>query len=320
MFEGLNITGLRSEFYFGINKLLVNNAVLGKCIRFVRDGFEFEILFPVDYLHFARVVKDGALGERWGSDAIEVQVVRISVIGPARPSGGDLGQDDPYADYLLATFDLAEAAIRDLVELMRTRGQPWLALHGERPRHVGYGSVDGALGWADFCESWLRGKQPEPWQPPPDSLTKSVALADLMTLGDLLSSARGVALAERLLADAEHHPAGIPANRQYSVLMAAIACEVKVKDTLRSGSSSASPRDRGGVASLFDKAMMALMGRSLRLEDRDLYKRVDRLYQLRNRIAHVGEIPCEATTREAIDTARSAFEWLNSFRSNQPGE
>jgi hypothetical protein len=64
------------------------------------------------------------------------------------------------------------------------------------------------------------------------------------------------------------------------------------------------------AAALFDKATDAVLGRSLRNEQRTIYNDVDRLFQVRNRIAHRGEIPSAKEARDLVENARVAFVWL----------
>lgn len=107
-------------------------------------------------------------------------------------------------------------------------------------------------------------------------------------------------LAESFLRDADYAATqtSYPDLRQ-AVLLAAIACEIKVKDTLNAMASPEqvplltllleNPRDWSMTASsLFDKAARAICGRSLRDENRNLFKEIDLLFQDRNKIAHKG--------------------------------
>ena len=87
--------------------------------------------------------------------------------------------------------------------------------------------------------------------------------------------------------------------------MAAIACEVKVKEVLRRSAGKEqrslldfaldNPREVTVTAAtgLFDKLMLATAGRSLRHDDRQLFKHIQELYTVRNRIAHSGRLPDE---------------------------
>jgi hypothetical protein len=150
-------------------------------------------------------------------------------------------------------------------------------------------------------------------------------------------AAQGVhpGLAEIFLSDAKL-AASQPENPdlRQAVLLAAIACEVKVKEALMAVASPAqeslvnllleNPRDWSmAAASLFDKAMDAICGRSLRTENRVLHKDISLLYENRNRIAHRGGtgLSTDDVLRGHITSADQAFDWLNDIiATGQAGE
>jgi hypothetical protein len=78
------------------------------------------------------------------------------------------------------------------------------------------------------------------------------------------------------------------------------------------------------AASLFDKALKAVAGVSLRDEDRELYKAVDGLFVHRNRLAHRGDLTLDKDViRKDLQAARRAFDWLDQKRAellNRPTE
>jgi len=111
-------------------------------------------------------------------------------------------------------------------------------------------------------------------------------------------------------------------NLRHALLMAAIACEIAVKRYMRNVASPdqqplvelalANPRDVSmAAASLFDKGCKAVSGKSLREENKDLYKRLERLFRDRNQVAHSGgaELADDALIAH-VRTAREAIEWL----------
>jgi hypothetical protein len=131
-------------------------------------------------------------------------------------------------------------------------------------------------------------------------------------------------IAETLLADALYFIGLRPPDCQRAVLIAAIACEVKVKDTLRQKVPPdrrslvdlllENPRDWSIAAlALFDKATDAALGRSLRTDHREVYKDVCRLFELRNRIAHRGEKPDETEASRVVRAGRQVFRWLDGL-------
>jgi hypothetical protein len=135
-----------------------------------------------------------------------------------------------------------------------------------------------------------------------------------------------VPLGDSLLQDAAFYlQEATPPDPPRAVLIAAIACEVKVKDALRRTVSEAeptallelllsNPRDFSvAAAAHFDKVMRATTGRSLRDEDRELFSAVERLFTLRNSLAHRGEEPSREDAQEAVRAAARAIRWLNQL-------
>jgi hypothetical protein len=135
-------------------------------------------------------------------------------------------------------------------------------------------------------------------------------------------------LADVLLSDAEFHAwrAAHP-NPHLGLMLAAISAEVKIKETLACLATPEqrpvldlvleNPRDWSmAAASLFDKALKAVAGVSLRDEDRELYKAVDGLFVHRNRFAHRGDLTLDKDLiRKDLQAARRAFDWLDQKRA-----
>jgi len=139
-------------------------------------------------------------------------------------------------------------------------------------------------------------------------------------------------LADTFLRDGEYAAYRLTdPNLRQAVLLAAVACEIKIKDVITTLATSEqrplvdllleNPREwTMAAASLFDKGLKAVCGKSLREEDRNLYKKIDLLFQDRNKIAHRGGtgVSPDSTLKEHISSAKSAFEWLNGIQ-NQAG-
>jgi hypothetical protein len=134
-------------------------------------------------------------------------------------------------------------------------------------------------------------------------------------------------LADKFLRDAEYtaFAASTPHLRQ-AVLLAAIACEIKVKAAITTLASPEqlplvnllleNPRDwTMAAAALFDKGLKAVSNISLRDEDRPLYNQIDLLFQDRNKIAHRGgvRVSHDVTLIKHITSAKLAFEWLDGI-------
>jgi hypothetical protein len=124
---------------------------------------------------------------------------------------------------------------------------------------------------------------------------------------------------------AEHYARYAVRDLRRAVLMAAIACEVKLKETLRRCATDAqqslvdfaldNPHEVTVTAAdgLFDKLMLATLGRSLRKEDTPLFKDIQRLYKVRNAITHRGTMPDEADVGCVVRAARRCFIWPDSL-------
>ena len=132
-------------------------------------------------------------------------------------------------------------------------------------------------------------------------------------------------VAETLLADAEHYARHGIRDLRRAVLMAAIACEVKVKAILRRHATEAQrslldfaldhPHEVTVTAAsgLFHKLMLATLGRSLSQDDNKLFKDVERLYKVRNDIAHHGIMPDATDADRVVRATRRCFIWLDNL-------
>ena len=65
------------------------------------------------------------------------------------------------------------------------------------------------------------------------------------------------------------------------------------------------------VPQLLRATAAAVVGRSLFEDDRELWKQVDKLFTLRNRVAHRGHTPSEDEARKAVEAAVALFSWLS---------
>jgi hypothetical protein len=145
----------------------------------------------------------------------------------------------------------------------------------------------------------------------------------------------GIPVEYRLLADARQF---VPARLsdigvlrplvQQAILVAAVAVEVKTKATLRRVTSADkaalvdlildNPRDVSVAAvNLLHRTMEASIGRSLQKDDPALFRAADRLFIVRNGIAHRGEAPTGEEARELVDAAVRIFDWLDRLDRDQ---
>jgi hypothetical protein len=123
---------------------------------------------------------------------------------------------------------------------------------------------------------------------------------------------------------AESSRAASRRDTRRAVLLAAIASEIKIKETLRKKTST-EKRDLVDVlinswrevdtvtAGLTDKAMRAAVGHSLREDNKSLYKAVVKLFELRNQIAHRGKEPTISEAQIAVAAAVDLSKWLDAL-------
>jgi hypothetical protein len=115
-----------------------------------------------------------------------------------------------------------------------------------------------------------------------------------------------------------------PPDAQRAVLMAAIACEVKVQRRLLELAKPDAlplldlmldnPRAFPHAAlELFNKVPAAVGVHTLRDEDIELFKSVARLYEVRNAVAHRGETPDAEEVANLVIAATRVFSWLDGL-------
>ncbi|HEX6699985.1 MAG TPA: hypothetical protein VF101_04570 [Gaiellaceae bacterium] len=148
--------------------------------------------------------------------------------------------------------------------------------------------------------------------------------ADVAAAWEQVEGGNDAPIAETLLADAEHFAWGEAPDPVRAVLAAAIACEVKVKRNLRERVHPdradlldfilENPREITVTAAdtLFDKVMKITQGRSLRDSDRSLFREIKRLFEIRNAVAHRGEVPSITDARTGTKASRQTFAWLDA--------
>jgi hypothetical protein len=314
----------RAEFYFDVRGLLVRPSLVDGKIEFARDGFQVEMLFPGERDFWGSEIPGPAqrVYDDAGGHAFAVQSLKVMVYGEGPPGRDHEGS----VEHLRKSVIIANAAVSNLVEWARIHGQPWLGLHGQPVRRVGnhlLGDDSDDIADYGFNEDVLPQIEEEPV--PEYDIEASLDAESAAQLSGQLVANNGIRpIAETLLADALYFVGLTPPDYQRAVLLAAIAGEVKVKDTLRRKVSPdrlplldlilENPRDWSlAAAALFDKAASAALGHSLRLERPELFKDISKLFEVRNRIAHKGEKPHEPEARKVVLASRQAFRWLDGL-------
>jgi hypothetical protein len=327
---------IRGTHWFQVGRLYARTNVLGRSLSFERDECTIVVLLPDEAGSFPlwRDADDVALlgsgGSRPdGSDPFQaVGVLQVSVEEELPISASDFrSQRRDAAVEALSEFhkkaeNIAQLAARDFVDwVRRDTGLTTLGLSGAIPSQP-HQAVFHDL---DLNERLPMGFVTAVATLVPVEMTLS---QELMTRAEeRLANGETPSLAVSLLGDARSLQLGnARLDLARGVLAAAMACEVQIKTTL---TELCDPESRAlleivlekprevtlQAASLLDLAAKAVVGRSLKDENRALYRRVIRLFEIRNAIAHRGAVPEEAEARDAIATAGEAMDWLRSLGS-----
>jgi hypothetical protein len=329
---------LRAEFVFQLADLFVSADAWGSAAEFTREGRRVRLSVPAFGGDPATDVAPptfggkGVLDEATGVWGWSIVSVTVAVFGELDVDLVDLrlGAIDREAAararaFLNEATAVAGGVIRDVIDWTRVLlDQRWLGLTGATPPLDE--SSPQVFDEASGKKIALGEVRSEGW------LVDTKALLDLDFLQRVLPPrlADGRVpppVAELLLADALFHVRGVtPGDYARAVLLAAVALEVMVKDTLRTKTHPGkralvdlvieSPREVSvAAAQLFDSGCEAALGRSLRTTNRDLYKRIDTLFQRRNAFAHRGIFPTQEEARDGVAAARTAKFWLQSLPS-----
>jgi hypothetical protein len=226
----------------------------------------------------------------------------------------EAAENEKWRDIAKQALFAVEDATSRLMDTVRA-AQPWSGLIGsvveieDGPRlHIDYPPIDLQMGRPHRATRPLVRGGPR--------LTVEQAEA---AVGGSVPNLGRTFLAEALWS------ASISVSRRPSqaVVLAAVACEVSAKTRLR---ELADPKARPlldvlvdnvrGITArdLFHHVPQALIGRSLRTEDRELWKKIDRLFEKRNQVVHVGASVSEEEANELAWAASNAVRWLDWLR------
>lgn len=195
--------------------------------------------------------------------------------------------------------------------------KPSIGLVGQPPEFVSFAVRDLPDGrWGSY-NHWPPSR---PWYIYPTATEETVVRA----------LQRDLTLVERLLAQATYWAAHAAGNDPYTaVLLAAIACESHAKSVfaeslaargeqalsalLLARSDLVAPR----AADLYSEVALSIVGKSLKVDDRSAYNRLQKLFELRNKVAHTGSFGVRSPRADpnsealqAVVSARRAVAWL----------
>jgi hypothetical protein len=265
------------------------------------------------------------MGEEGSEQLVCVSVVQVTVdLGRGL---GDEGSGNAEMVLFREADEIATSAVRALLDWARTEdGQHWLPAGHERPEL----EWDAWLETADELRVYVY-----PFRHPRGIVLHSAGATSRM--GDfermdpaVLAGEIRAPGAESLLADAGRAvwPTLDPDSAR-AVLLAAIALETKTPEALRRVAGAAQQEllelllanyEEVPTSVKFQLSQVAdrVCRRSLEQDDGDLFKRVKKLYELRNDVAHRGVVPEVGNAREAVSAARDAFAWLDGLTPGDP--
>jgi hypothetical protein len=350
------MTRVRATFHYAMRGLTVEAPVLGTSFDVVVAGYPMTVTFPtsVDTEDAGRAPPAPAFADRFppreelplvegakdlhvvmsssavdGPQLVGVDLLRIEVILEEASfaaddyHGGGASQDvvERARAEVARASEAADLAVERLLAWVRVRhDQVWLGLASEQVQSVGSEEgVDADAGrrlpWPARRDMLFRAVEPgAPLDP-----------AAIDGLRALIEGAATPALADTLLADARFLASEAdPTDPSRALLIAAVACEVKIKTTLRAMSTDeqrpltelllGNPRDWSlAAAALFNRPLEIVAGHSLKEHNDPLWKRIDKLFNRRNGLAHREEIPSEDDARDGVLAAREVFSWLDSL-------
>jgi hypothetical protein len=231
----------------------------------------------------------------------------------------DTSNDDEAFRLLQRSMALADQFVGDLLDQLRiSSGQEWLGLSGEKAQLVS----------SPVLVDDNNRRFPVNIVLPALTIRVDVSRIDATQFGEAMERAQNKEqppVARSLLADAAYLVMDQQADQSRAALvLAAIACEVHAKDTLRRLARPrqdvllelllTQPRDWSFAAvQLFDKVMQAIVGTTLREVDHKLWKAVTALFEDRNRVVHRGGAIERTRVYEHVVTAKRAFGWLDSI-------
>ena len=309
---------LQLEVYYELEGLRVEADALGSTvIAFNNDGVVVRVVLPETPDRFTIPTFRGKLTlSNHDPDPRDEKASHAALL-----RAGDqyevrivLAVANTYADTFQVPDGLLEAtrtAVTDFTEWVWVRkGQVWNAPSGEYPRQISPprffnldDSTGGVLVNANPISIRVVGS------------STAVTDQDLIEIGQLCVDEERPSLAELLLAEGNHYlwrPERLAPDR--AVLMAAMACELAIKTTLREVTGRNANRTVSAI-NLWDQALKEATGHSLSDGDNAVFQRLGRLISRRNRIVHQGYNIQLAEAKDLVSAAVEAFAWLRSTRA-----
>lgn len=314
------------ETFVKVNSLTISSDLAGATIPLAVEGtLSCEVEFPRDDTSAGELaVAD--LRQRYayrlppGASLVSFVKVTCRLVLKEAPSHPGNEPTREFWEWTHAAIGqargIAFALVSRIVRAARVDGQYWLAAPGEQPIHVGRTRV------FDSAERDLI---------PPGIMFASESARMIMPRAGATRRAVTDALNDRLtfersadlLADAKYFAlAAETQNLGLAIVLGAMACEIGVKQAMTDLAGAervalveaiiANPREVTMAAlDLFNTGLKAVAGRSLRDDDRDTYKRLQKLFEFRNRYVHRGAVePTADEVRDVLDAATVALDYV----------
>lgn len=350
---------LRATFHFRVRGLLIEAGLLGTSHELSADPYRIVLTLPSSELSKEepgeeQLIRTGFPAEEPAPrtiggfvtggvrvvpsrDLARVELIRVEVFLPAEISAADFEDEertdwtvfqDPAFDLLGEALTAAQIKAGHFLDWIRVAGnQHWLGLSGLEPEPIGI---------AELVDMDAFTRIPVTLSTTPTVL-RQVAESQVLNAAALSGFAASAqagrpSLAASLLADAAHYAWDAePPDSDRAILIAAIACEVRVKDALRAGVEGVSaglidllldhPRDWSmAAAALWHKPLKVIFGHSLSDEESAVFQEIERLFARRNRIAHRGETTDNEAAMESVRAVSKAFKWLRGVSSSADDE
>jgi len=319
------MANVEARYIYVISSIWFSPDIFGQNISFSRDAHEVRIDIPTPEFTRELIGIHRRIGYynptiRTWDDNSNLQnlnlftVLRVCVLGEAYPGAN--------AQFLMDNLGIANSVLTQFVDWVRIRnGQAWIGVHGDPPELLTGQLVE--QGTQAILQSNISSSTPD--FAVLHGHPRAIGLDDCEFIKAKLGVSAELPQSELLLADALFHIGNAFPDTRRAVLLAAIACETKIKSVLRrlAGNKQKlvdllieNPRDYSLAAeALFTKALDAIADTSLRNAQPNLHKSITKLFQIRNKIAHRGYIPSIDEASPVVNAANEAFTWLDTVMS-----
>jgi hypothetical protein len=321
------MSAIRVDVFGDLRGLCIERSQIGSSIDFVRNGWRVSLALPSDDRSWSSEIQDDRYLHLWPNDSVGKlpPPVALAIKASLRR---DLDEAIPERstrahEVLTGGVDLARELLKEFREWARVRGgQYWLGYQSEQIRLIGHSKLIDESTNTVLAQT-THGRVV--YSVGNGGGLDSTAMCEISSF--LGAAPQGdFELGDAFLADARF--LAHTGDYRSALVMAAVACEAKIKEVCRADSPESclplldlilsSYREIPiAAAMLFDQVAKSMLGTSLRESDRKTFKSLRELFELRNQLVHRGVAPSSLKTRQCIETAVAVFDWLRLIRSQQ---